>query len=302
MVDVDFLNEKEEAIELKEKLKSKGYTSFIKTIKERAQDDPEQKPLGYVVRIGSYQEEVQAKVIQEELVSKGYKDSKVIFTAEDGEPTTGPWAVNVIEINPKTFKGSVSPTIAAKQIPGKETLTSMSKRTNALGGINGGYFVMGPKDGTEGDLAGISMIDGELVSEAVNGRTSLILNEKNLASISTASTKLSIQSSDDSDREIDGLNRAPGLIRGCGGIGDNESKQPKHDFTCTDASELIQYTSKFGPSTPKGEGAEAVIDNTGKVIEIRNSRGGSIPLGSTVIAGTGESAIGYLEIYKLKKK
>ncbi|MFG6495103.1 phosphodiester glycosidase family protein [Fictibacillus sp. UD] len=308
MVDVDFLNEREDAIKLKEKLTSDGYTSFIKTINERAQDDPEQKPLGYIVRIGSYQEELQAKAIQEDLVSKGYKDSKVIFTAEDGEPTTGPWTVNVIEIDPKTFKGSVTPAIATEQIPGKETLTSMSKRLNALGGINGGYFVMGSKDGTEGDLAGVSMIDGELTSEAVNGRTSLILNEKNHGSISTVSTKLTIQSSDDSNREIDGLNRAPGLIRGCGGIGDKESDQPKHDFTCTDSSELIHYTSQFGSDTPIGEGAEAVMNSKGIVTEIRESRGGSIPLGSTVLAGTGESANWILknlqtqEIVNLKKK
>ena len=290
LVNVDFLPSNTEATNLKDKLASQGYHPFIQTINERAQDDPERKPLGYLVRIGPYQEETQATNLQKELVSKGFSDSRVVFTGEDGEATTGPWAVNVLEINPKTFKGHISPVLSNDEIPGKEKLTSMSKRMNAIGGINGGYFVMGPNDGTEGDLAGISMVDGQLVSEAVNGRTSLLLNKKNHASISNVKTKLSVQSSDGGKQEIDGLNRVPGLIRGCGGIGDKETNQPKHDFTCTDASELIQYTSNFGKNTPSGEGAEAVVNNKGIVTEVREERGGLIPEGSTVLAGTGESA------------
>lgn len=290
MVNIDFLTEKEEANKLREELTSLGYSSFIKTINERAQDDPEHTPLGYLVRIGPYQEESKAKVIKEELVSKGYEDSKVIFTDEDGEPTTGPWNVNVLEIDPNTFKGQISPIISNDKIPEKETLTSMSKRTNAIGGINGGYFVMGPKDGTEGDLAGVSMVNGQLTSEAVNGRSSFIINDQNKASISTVSTKIQLISSDGDKKEIDGLNRTPGLIRGCGGVGDNETNQPKHDFTCTDPGELIEYSSRFGIKTPAGDGAEAVINNKGIVTEIRESRGGTIPLGSKVVAGTGEAA------------
>ncbi|UOK58939.1 SPOR domain-containing protein [Bacillus sp. OVS6] len=196
MVNVDFLTSNNEAIKLKEKLASQGYDSFIQKINERAQDDPERVPLGYLVRIGPFQAESEAKSLKEELASGGYSDSRVVFTGEDGDATTGPWVVNVLEINPKTFKGHISPVIANDQVPSKEKLTSMSMRMNALAGINGGYFVMGPKDGTEGDLAGISMVDGKLISEAVNGRTSLILNEKNHASISTVNTKLSIQTSD----------------------------------------------------------------------------------------------------------
>ncbi|WP_191556310.1 phosphodiester glycosidase family protein [Metabacillus idriensis] len=290
MVNVDFLTSNKEAIKLKEKLASEGYDSFIHTINERAQDDQKREPLGYLVRIGPYQAESQAKILKEELASNGYKDSKIVFSGEDGDATTGPWVVHVLEINPKMFTGHISPVIANDQVPGKEKLTSMSKRLNALGGINGGYFVMGPEDGTEGDLAGISMVDGKLISEAVNGRTSLILNEKNRASISAVNTKFSIKSIDGDINEIDGHNRVPGLIRGCGGVGDKETNQPKHDYTCTDSSELIQYSSHFGTNTPSGAGAEAVINSKGIVTEIRDVRGGKIPEGSTVLSGTAENA------------
>jgi hypothetical protein len=134
------------------------------------------------------------------------------------------------------------------------------------------------------------MVDGKLISEAVNGRTSLILDEGNEASISTVDTKVSIYAVDGDKRDIDGLNRAPGLIRGCGGTDDNETNQPRHDFTCTDSDELIQYSSHFGTSTPSGDGAEAVINRKGIVTEIREARGGVIPEGSTVISGTGKAA------------
>ncbi|MDR7072392.1 phosphodiester glycosidase family protein [Fictibacillus barbaricus] len=290
MVNVDFLPTKEDAIKLRDQLTAKGYHPFVQTINGRAQDDPQQSPLGYLVRMGPYKEESNAKMISNDLISKGYSDSKTVFTGEDGESTTGPWVVHVIEMDPKTFNGKVSSALSNNQIPGKETVTNMSKTNHALAGVNGGYFVMGPKDGTEGDLAGVSMVDGKLTSEAVNGRTSLVLDKKNQASISAVSTKLSIQTADGGKREIDGLNRVPGLIRGCGGVGDQETNQPKHDFTCTDTSELIQYSSLYGTETPSGKGTEAVINGKGRITEIRGKRGGTIPKGSTVIAGTGESA------------
>ncbi len=44
-------------------------------------------------------------------------------------------------------------------------------RTGALAGINGGYFVIGAADGTPGDLAGLSVIGGDLISEGVSERT-----------------------------------------------------------------------------------------------------------------------------------
>ena len=77
---------------------------------------------------------------------------------------------------------------------------------------------------------------------------------------------------------MDGLNREPGLIRACGGEGGDEPTElPKHDFTCTDPSELILFTPVFGTTTQPGAGAEAVLDASRRVIELRESRGGAIP-------------------------
>jgi hypothetical protein len=134
------------------------------------------------------------------------------------------------------------------------------------------------------------MLDGELVSESVGDRTSLVLTERR-ATIDSVRTRLRARASDGATREIDGLNRKPGLIRGCGGTGgDVPTEEPKHDFTCTDASELILFTEAFGEATEPGEGTEAALDRHGRVTELRETRGGAIPAGGSVLSGTGEGA------------
>ena len=87
------------------------------------------------------------------------------------------------------------------------------------------------------------------------------------------------------------MNREPGLIRGCGGTGgDVPTELPKHDFTCTDDSELILDTPAFGQITVAGDGAEVALDATGKVVELRERRGGEIPPDGVVLSATGDAA------------
>ncbi|HZB28973.1 MAG TPA: phosphodiester glycosidase family protein, partial [Streptosporangiaceae bacterium] len=72
--------------------------------------------------------------------------------------------------------------------------------------------------------------------------------------------------------------------------GDLPTEEPKHDFTCTDASELILFTEAFGETTEPGEGTEAALDRRGRVIELRETRGGAIPAGGSVLSGSGDGA------------
>jgi Phosphodiester glycosidase len=111
------------------------------------------------------------------------------------------------------------------------------------------------------------------------------------AVIDALSTRQEVIADDGARRELDGLNRAPGLIRGCGGSGgDAPTERPKHDFTCTDPSELIRFDEIFGAATEPGLGAEAVLDADGVVTELREERGGPIPAGGAMLAGTAEAA------------
>ncbi|WCK54490.1 phosphodiester glycosidase family protein [Aneurinibacillus sp. Ricciae_BoGa-3] len=290
IVDVAFLNTRNEADALVQRLKSDGCEPRVEVISKRAADDPQHGPLGYLVRVGSFKTESEANKLRDDLTAKGYQNLHVVYSGEDGGNTTGPWVVNVLEINPKQFKGRITPDLGTEIIPDREKVSSIAARTHALAATNGGYFVMGPSDGTEGDLAGVSMINGDLISEAVNGRTSLILSGsgKN-ARIASVVTQLTAAASDGAKRDINGLNRKPGLIRDGGEPGDLPSDKPKQDFTFTNPNELIQFTSKFGQTSDPGEGVEAVLDATGVVIEFRDHRGGAIPKDGSVLAGTGNA-------------
>lgn len=294
IVDVAFEASLEAAQAVAKSLSAQGYQSRIKTIfKQVRNNDLKRGPLGYLVRIGYFSSETKAINLQERLVAAGYSGSRVVYSGEDGGKTTGPWVVNVLEVNPTLFKGTLTPKVATRFVPGTELLTSIAARTKALAAVNGGYFVIEPTDGTPGDLAGISMINGVLVSEAVNGRTSLVLPYRSGkdARIAALTSQQTVTTNDGATRKIDGLNRKPGLIRGCGGVGgDTPTQKPKHDFTCTDASELIQFTSAFGLRSEPGEGTEAVLNKSDHVIKLRNQCGGQIPSNGSVLCGTGNAA------------
>jgi hypothetical protein len=292
-VDVGFTATRAEARGLRRRLRDAGYAARIERVRQRAPDDPQRGPLGYLVRTGAFTDEAAAVALRTELVAAGYEAARVVFTGEDGGRTTGPWVVHVLEVDPLAFGGGVVPALGTDVVPGRELLSGLAERSGALAALNGGYFVIGAANGTDGDLAGVSVLSGALVSEAVNGRTSLVLPDRTgeAAVIEALSTRQTVVAGDGARRELDGLNRAPGLIRGCGGSGGDEpTERPKHDFTCTDASELIRFDQIFGATTEPGPGVEAVLDSGGTVTELREGRGGPIPRAGAVLAGTGEAA------------
>ena len=286
-VDVAVQASRREARVVADRLGALGHSARIERIGPRAQDDPQRGPLGFRIRVGSFATQAQADALRARLVSEGFVSPRSVFEGEDGERTTGPWVVNVLEVAP----GLAAPALATQVVPGRETLTALAARRPALAAINGGYFVIGAANGTDGDLAGIYAEGGELISEAVNGRTSLLLPRRGAARVAELSTMLRLRAADGAQRELDGLNRAPGLIRGCGGSGgDLPTERPKHDFTCTDAGEVIRFEPVFGAATEPGPGVEVVLDADDVVVALRETRGGPIPPDGAVLAGTGDGA------------
>ncbi|WP_433748367.1 phosphodiester glycosidase family protein [Falsibacillus pallidus] len=291
-IDVSFYENNHEAENKMKELRKMGYEATIHPVKQdnHSMTDVQQKEIGYVVRIGEFESEDKAKQLQASLSQKGIEGTSVAFSGYDGtSKSTGPWNIHVIEINPNTFQGKVGSSIANDQIEGKETVSSMVERKHAIAGTNGGYFVVGQEDGTPGDPAGISVANGKLLSESVGNRTSLILHD-NHAEIGQAKTMLSVGTSSQQSHLIDGINRTPGKIRSCGGIEDTPTISPQHDVTCTDDSELIEFNASYGKNTPSGKGFEIVLDDLGNVVSTRDSRGGAIADGQTVLSATGEAA------------
>lgn len=208
-----------------------------------------------------------------------------------GGAGAGPWSIHVLEVDPRAFAGRVQVALATGAVTERGLMSELAREAGALAAVNAGYFVMEPADGTPGDPAGILVLDGELVSENVTGRSSLVLSPGGQARVARLRTSSKVTEAGGEARAIDGLNRAPGLVRNCGGIGgDRPVETPRHDVSCTDESELILYRPIFGDATPPGPGREAVIGADGSVTELRAGRGGPIPAGGAVLAGTGDAA------------
>jgi SPOR domain len=288
-VDVAVVAERRAAADLARRLRAAGFDAAVVRL-DRAPDDPAPGPLAWRVRSGLFATREESDARLAAIRAAGLPARGSVFTAEDGERTTGPWVVHVLRIDPDAFPGRVAPALANDVVVDRETLSSLSARRGALAGVNGGYFVIGPADGTPGDLAGTSILDGELVSEAVDGRTDLVLGPR-APFVSALVDGQSVTASDGATRVLDGDNRGPGLIRACGGTGgDAPTEAPLHDITCTDPSELIRSTAVFGAATEPGEGVEALLDAGGTVTALREPRGGPIPADGSVLSGTGDGA------------
>jgi Phosphodiester glycosidase/SPOR domain len=287
--DVAVVRTRAEAQDLARRLRAAGFDAEVETL-ERPPDDRGRGPLGRRVHSGRFATKTEADERVAAINAAGFTARGSVFTAEDGTRTSGPWVVHVLSIDPWAYSGRIAPVLANDLVVDREKLSSMTGRTGALAGVNGGYFVIGSADGTPGDLAGSSILDGRLISEAVDGRTDLFLR-RNTPAVAALSDDQSVRASDGATRLLDGDNRGPGLIRACGGSGgDLPTERPLHDVSCTDPSELIRFTPIFGAATAAGEGVEALLDGSGRVTALREPRGGPIPPGGSVLAGTGDAA------------
>ena len=220
-----------------------------------------------------------------------------VFTAEDGTSTTGPFRINLMAIRP-TFSGMLKAMIGTNVVPGRETTTSLSQRTNALAAINGGYFVTGRANGTEGALAGLSIIDGRLINEGIDGRPALFLEQQAGGKVKARIerkivTSISVSVNGSAPKRIDGTNRRPGVTTNCGHAFSVETTIPAHDAVCTNPDDIIVYTNDFGLKASAETVAptvEAVLDAKGLVTALSNTAGSAIPAGGQVLQGIGKGA------------
>ncbi|CAM5325656.1 phosphodiester glycosidase family protein [Streptomyces pharetrae] len=289
-----------EAAELERKVRAAGYAPRRDRTAGPDPQGPADRPLGWMVRVGRYADRAAADRAKDEIAARGLPGS-VQHTSEDGHATTGPWSLDVLVVDPARFRGRLRSELATGIVPGRETTSSVARRTGALAAVNAGYFVMGGDKhtpgswvaGTDGDPAGVSVIGGDLVSEAVNGRPALIVptGSGRNASIRRVETRITVATADGASREVTGLNRRPGLIVNCGGVGNaTPFSRPAHDYTCGNADELIAVTPAFGTAAPEGPGFQATLDADGRVTAVREGLGGPVPPLGTVLQGTGSGA------------
>ena len=234
--------------------------------------------------------------VQDAFTLMGGGSGRATLTLESGPRPNGPWAVHILEVDGAHFPGRMQLALGQDAIIGKESPLTLATRTGAVATVNAGFFVVGAgidgvnADGVAGDPAGIGVLDGQLVSEAIRGRTALAWRDgrPERAFFPQVATNLqAVAPSEDIVLPVDGINRIPGRIRNCGGSGDSPTDAPRHDQTCTDADELIWFEPIWGADTPAGDGWELVIDANDTVIAHR-PQGGPIPEGGAVLTATGD--------------
>ncbi|WP_347110953.1 phosphodiester glycosidase family protein [Paenarthrobacter sp. S56] len=250
--------------------------------------------LGYRVRAGAFPTKADGADTVARIKATGFASS-VIYTGWDGdegssENSRGPWNLQVLTVDPKEYRGQLTSSFGPN-LEDRETTSQLSAAAGALAAVNGGFFTMDPKAGAPGDPAGAAVRDGKILSEPVGDRPSLVIGGKNESSIERLHWHGSVTAPGQAgELPLDGIDRVPGLIRNCGGSGDNPTSLPMHDTTCTHADEIVEFTPEFGPSTPAGTGTEVILDAQGRVTAVNHSRGASVPAGGKTLQAIGADA------------
>ncbi|MFH8530795.1 phosphodiester glycosidase family protein [Streptomyces tendae] len=281
------LKDRASADELTAELRRDGFEARAEEVRTPGTADYRGGTLGWRVRIGTFDSQAAATAERTRLRAAGHTGS-ALYTGWDGETTDrGPWHVDVLTIDPRTFRGTLGASYGP-DLEGRETTSALSASANATAAVNAGFFVLDPKAGAPGDPAGVGVYDGRLLSEPVAGRPGLVVHDNGRRTEITRLTWRGRITDRGSSLPLDGINRVPGLIRNCGGAGDTPTSLPLHDVTCTDPDELVTFTPEYGARTPGGEGVEAVLDAHERVVELRSPRGGTIPPGGSSVQATGE--------------
>ncbi|MDQ0690925.1 phosphodiester glycosidase family protein [Arthrobacter sp. W4I7] len=273
-----------------DKLKAAGVAARVEHVQSPQLADAG-ADLGYRVRAGQFATKADGTAAVAQIRTAGY-GSSVIYTGWDGDEGTsdddrGPWKLEVLTIDPKEFRGDHTSSFGSN-LQDRETTSQLAAAAGAVAATNGGYFVMDPNAGAPGDPAGAAAHDGKILSEPVGDRPSLVIGAKNETSIQRLKWDGSVSAPGTGDQlALDGINRVPGLIRNCGGTDDSPTSLPVHDFTCTDADEIVDFTPEFGPTTPSGPGLEVILDDHGTVTSVNNVRGTTVPAGGQTLQAIG---------------
>jgi hypothetical protein len=273
------------------RLSDAGFPAEAQSVEQPQTADVPAGVLGYRVRLrATFPTQAAASAEVARLSAAGFS-GRAWYSGWDGESAArGPWTVNVVTVDPGGFRGTLGGTFGPT-LEDREKTTELAALERANVALNAGFFVFDPAAGAEGDPAGAGVYRGRLQSEPVGDRPVLVLHERGRhTDIVRPSWPGSVRLPGGT-RVLDGLNRVPGLIRNCGGtLDDLPTWRPLHDVTCTDDAELVLFTPAFGPTTPSGAGAEAILDRSGRVVAVHQGRGTALAAGQRSLQATGDLA------------
>lgn len=284
---------------LVKRLRAAGFAGRAEPVRQPAVADVRAGVIGHRVRLTStHRDQEGADAAVQELEEAGFSARSWYAGWDGGTRARGHWSVNVVTIDPRRFRGRLAGT-HGPDLEQRETTTELARSTRASAAVNGGFFTMDPAAGAEGDPSGVGVHDGRVTSEPVGDRPALVLQSHARRTAVTRPTWEGTIRLGRRTVDLDGTNRVPGLIRNCGGdASDSPTSLPLHDVTCTDPSELVTFDAAFGARTPTGPGAEAVLDRSGRVVRVLETRGTTLERGETSVQGIGRkgSLLSSLEV------
>ncbi|MFP1629389.1 phosphodiester glycosidase family protein [Streptomyces sp. 5K101] len=262
-------------------LREKGFEPRVERVGSPAFADRRAGTLGWTVRIGRYVDAADATAMLGRVKAAGFAGG-TRYTAQDGTDAHAPQKVHVLRLDFRTFDGTVG-TDFGPALNGTEKLTDLIGSTGAIAGVNGQWFYNNAP-------GGMYVKDGKLLGSATQGRAGVKLTRGGRSvDVDTFTAHVTLRAGAESV-EIDGVNRVPGVVWNCGGVGgDLPTEKAQHDLRCTDSSELVRFTPEWGKA-PAGAGAEAVLDANGRVTAVNTSRGARVPAGGSTVQAIGDSA------------
>ncbi|WP_181442237.1 phosphodiester glycosidase family protein [Streptomyces tateyamensis] len=302
------------------------------------QPDPTGKPVAYAVRLVTnpglkstdpdyvkFAALADAQNAVKNILKPNAVDGEPLYTAQDGNPSTGPWNVRVVTIDP-TSPYALRVT-HGQDIATPEPLRKQVALSGALLGVNGSDATPGvavgpppvppnlPKtangvpvlEGYTGVPEGLDVEGGVTMNAANDHRTALLLNGANgPAQITEVSTTYTLSSSDKSSTTVNGIDRLAGNVYGCGQPGaiiDDSRLNPTqaaqdpiqavHHGQCHNPNDLVLFRPEWGSATPKVVGADPgyeVVLNNNWVVTGSRVAGGPIAPGQRVLQGIGTGA------------
>ncbi|WP_371194071.1 phosphodiester glycosidase family protein [Glaciecola sp. SC05] len=202
------------------------------------------------VYIKGISSKVDTESFQQRLVQAGVEMS--VIDVSSRQYTPGNFNISVLKLNLAEFQGEIFSVLAQDKIKGLETVSKIAVAHNASAATNGGYFAYKEEQGTPGDLAGISVISGTIVSESVIGRPALLIQNSPSVQVKilenvVSEIKLSI---DDNSFHVDGINRKLGYQFNCGHMDGGVLVRASHDVVCRNDNEIVIYDEHFGDVSP----------------------------------------------------
>lgn len=254
--------------------------------------DPNGISLGELVQYGRYDSILKAKSLQKKLSDLGVKlgVSHTSYMAGQG----GPFEVGILKLSKQNYKGQFISALANNNVANAEKTSIIAKNKKAIAAVNAGFFVHRSNLGVLGDPAGISVIDGELVSEAVVGRPALLIKNHPKLSVDileNVTTQLTIKLGG-TQYLLNGINRGIGKILNCGQQLEQQSIQAAHDYLCENLNEVIVYNHLAGDLSvfDKEDDFSFYIDDKNNIYGVEEPLGTKVPKGHHLLRAIGNKA------------